>query len=433
MKRQQWYGISDKWKRARLTVLALTAVLILLSGTSLAASFDVVAQDISLGEEICLTVTHDVELWPLGWVHRVSIEGPDGYDGEHLLYGSFPQLSEFGSPSEFPTPAVAGEYAVSLWREVFDIKAGIWICTLVAQTTFTVTGGSPPTIICPGNIATNTDPGSCGAVVEWCVMASGDPMPTVTCIPASASTFPLGATTVTCTATNEYGSANCSFAVTVIDSESPTMSCPSELVLNCDNPEKEQAFSEWLNADIASDNCDLAVAISHDAPLFADLPIEGANGSGTIVTWTATDASGNTATCSSTVKLLDTTPPELAIVLTPSTLWPANHKLVEVTALIQAEDNYDPNPTIALVSISSNEPDETIGVGDGKTLADVQEAMFGDADLEFLLRAERQGTSGGRVYTISYTATDACGNVQLSTAEVLVPHRSPTGGHGTRN
>jgi len=43
-------------------------------------------------------------------------------------------------------------------------------------------------------------------------------------------------------------------------------------------------------------------------------------------------------------------------------------------------------------------------------------------NLIFQLRAERSGGGNGRVYTITYQVTDACGNSTVSTATVTVPH-----------
>ena len=45
------------------------------------------------------------------------------------------------------------------------------------------------------------------------------------------------------------------------------------------------------------------------------------------------------------------------------------------------------------------------------------------ADCESVhLRAERMGISNGRVYTITFEATDASGNGSTATAQVTVPH-----------
>jgi uncharacterized protein len=108
--------------------------------------------------------------------------------------------------------------------------------------------------------------------------------------------------------------------------------------------------------------------------------------------------------------------PTLEVTVSPDILKPANHKYVEVTATVVANDNFDPNPTITLVSVSSNEPDN--GLGDGDAPNDI---VIVD-NTTFWLRAERSGTGTGRVYTITYMVTDACGNSTIQSATVTVPH-----------
>jgi len=237
--------------------------------------------------------------------------------------------------------------------------------------------------------------------------------------------LPLGENVVALTVDDGEYTDTDTVLITVQDTTPPDVSCPGELVLNVDDPDAEATYVAWLLAATATDICDPAVCLSHDAPLFSEISVEGADGVGTVVTWTAMDASGNSGTCSSIVKLLDTAPPELTVTLTPDILWPANHKLVSITAVVAAVDNHDSAPAVWLVSIQSNEPDEARGVGDGSTRADIRDALPGTADFGFSLRAERQGASNGRIYTITYCATDVCGNVACVSREVIVPHRAP--------
>ena len=119
------------------------------------------------------------------------------------------------------------------------------------------------------------------------------------------------------------------------------------------------------------------------------------------------------------VAVVDTTAPQLSVSLSPSKLWSPNHKLVTITATIVASDTCDANPAIRLVSITSNEPDN--GLGDGDLPKDIQGAAFGTDDRTFQLRNERSGTGRGRIYTITYSATDASGNKTLRQATVSVP------------
>jgi hypothetical protein len=116
------------------------------------------------------------------------------------------------------------------------------------------------------------------------------------------------------------------------------------------------------------------------------------------------------------VGFCDAVPPVVEVSVTPDTLWPPDHKYVTVQTTVDISDNIDPNPTLTLVSVTSNEPDD--GLGDGDTPDDI---VVVD-DFTFKLRAERSGTGDGRVYTITYEATDACGNSTTATATVTVPH-----------
>ena len=72
---------------------------------------------------------------------------------------------------------------------------------------------------------------------------------------------------------------------------------------------------------------------------------------------------------------------------------------------------------MSLVSVTSNEPDDAAGNRDGNTRNDI---VVVDDD-SFRLRAERDDRGSGRVYTITYRATDSCGNSTTDSATVRVP------------
>lgn len=108
--------------------------------------------------------------------------------------------------------------------------------------------------------------------------------------------------------------------------------------------------------------------------------------------------------------------PILTLSATPQVLWPANHKLVTVRVTPQVRDDSDPSPRVELVSVTSSEPDN--GLGDGDTAGDIEIVD----DTTFRLRSERAGNGDGRVYTITYSASDRAGNRTLASTEVRVPH-----------
>jgi hypothetical protein len=137
-------------------------------------------------------------------------------------------------------------------------------------------------------------------------------------------------------------------------------------------------------------------------------------------TLTVSDNFGGNSTDAVNVTVADTTPPALSLSVAPSTLWPPNHRLVPIGATVTVTDACDAAPSIQLIAAISNEPDN--GLGDGNTSGDIQDAAVGTDDRAFLLRAERSGTGAGRIYTVTYRATDASSNVTVVSAQVVVPH-----------
>jgi hypothetical protein len=108
------------------------------------------------------------------------------------------------------------------------------ICTGL-PITFTITVNPSPTISCPANVTVNSQPGICGAVVNYpAATATGIPAPTITYSIPPGSVFPVGTTTVTATATNICGTATCTFTVTVVDVEPPVVTCPANITVSND-------------------------------------------------------------------------------------------------------------------------------------------------------------------------------------------------------
>ena len=191
--------------------------------------------------------------------------------------------------------------------------------TAVCSFTVTVTDVQPPSIVCPANIIRSTDAGQCGAVVAY-----SNPTYSDNCLlngPAglnhlmgglSNSTFPKGTTAIIWQATDGVGlTATCSFTITVNDTQKPNITCPAN---------QTRSTSLGLCSAVVTyptptgtDNCGLPAG----QPIWIS---GGTNASGntatfqkgiTNVTWRATDAAGNTQTCTFRVTVNDTEAPTL--------------------------------------------------------------------------------------------------------------------------
>lgn len=131
---------------------------------------------------------------------------------------------------------------------------------------------------------------------------------------------------------------------------------------------------------------------------------------------------GNPSSLTVPLESLDNTPPSLTVNLSPNILrLPDNktsspqpsRKAIAVHVSFTLKDDYDRKPEIKLESITANEPLEPDDIGD---------ASFGLDDRYLLLRADLKGDVD-RVYTVTYSATDASGNQTLASSTVTVPHQ----------
>ncbi|MGH8060151.1 MAG: hypothetical protein ACREOH_23420 [Candidatus Entotheonellia bacterium] len=100
---------------------------------------------------------------------------------------------------------------------------------------------------------------------------------------------------------------------------------------------------------------------------------------------------------------------------TPASLWPPNHKLLAVGIVGVSDPNND-QVTSSVTGVAQDEP--TNGLGDGDTAPDAVLNPNGSV----LVRAERSDTGNGRVYTVSFAATDGAGGECAGAVTVCVPH-----------
>ncbi len=275
--------------------------------------------------------------------------------------------------------------------------------------TVTVTDKTAPTVtVAPGSVTVEAT-GPTGAVVSYTVSASDlvEGVMTPTCSVASPRTFPIGATTVTCSATDSAGNTGAaSFTVTVRDTTPPVLTLPAPIVT-----EATSASGATVSyAASATDIVDLAVAPACTLASGSTFPVAV-----TTVTCTATDKAGNTSKGTFTVTVKDSTAPSVVEAATPTTLlWSPNKTMTPITVSGKVTD------VSRISSVAFSVWDEY-----GKVQPSGPVTLNADGTYSFTVKLEawRQGTdSNGRQYIITVTATDAYGNQGKATTQVWVPH-----------
>ena len=269
-------------------------------------------------------------------------------------------------------------------------------------------------IACPASVVAECEATS-GTPVDFAVAGSDNcdfDVPTH-CDHPAGSAFEIGQTTVSCVATTlDYRRAACTFGVDVTDTLPPEMQCPLTATLECSALGGVPSSDPLLLAiPTVKDECDSSPRIRTSLSL---IPVGE-----TTVTFAATDAFGNTSSCQTIVRVVDTVPPDISARLNPLVLWPPNHRMIPIEATVTATDVCSV-PSLALSSITSNESDN--GRGDGNSADDIQGASTGTPDFRFKLRAERSGSGNGRTYAVDYVAVDGSGNEKHVSTLVRVPH-----------
>jgi len=181
--------------------------------------------------------------------------------------------------------------------------------------------------------------------------------------------FPLGETIITWTAVDVMGNASTTEQkVIVVDNTAPILQTPEYIVIEAtsiDNNEIE------LGEAGATDNGEI-ISISNDAPEFFTL-------GDTIITWTVSDSSENTASDTQLVSVVDTTAPEIS---------PVDDLTYEATSI-------DEN-TVSL---------------DNPSVSDIQDVTITNDAPEFFPLGET---------VVTWTATDIVGNTSTTEQKVIV-------------
>jgi hypothetical protein len=134
-----------------------------------------------------------------------------------------------------------------------------------------------------------------------------------------------------------------------------------------------------------------------------------------------TFSDGNPINLTVPIDRLDNTPPRLTVILSPDTIVSQNNKLVAIKASFILKDDYDRMPEIKLESITASEFLEA---------NDIRDASYGLDDRYFKLLAASKSMDG-RIYIVTYSATDASGNQTIASATVTVTTPAAAPAFGT--
>ncbi len=311
----------------------------------------------------------------------------------------------------------------------------------------TVTDTTPPTVTAPADITTtNTTPnlgtGTANDLVDGSITPTND----------SPGTFPVGTTVVTWSATDTAGNTGTDTQNVTIteDTTPPVVTAPADVTTEATGPTTTVA----LGTGTANDDVDGSLVPTNDAPA-GGFPVGL-----TVVTWSATDSSGNTGTDTQNVTVTDTTPPTVTAPaditttnttpnlgtgtandlvdgsITPTNDAPATFPVGTTVVTWSATDTAgntgtdtqnvtiteDTTPPVvtapADVTTEATGPTTTVALGTGTANDDVDGSLVPTND------APAGGFPVG-LTVVTWSATDSSGNTGTDTQNVTVTDTTP--------
>ena len=263
---------------------------------------------------------------------------------------------------------------------------------------------------CPADLSVENIEGFCGTFVDYSDPVLAHPG-FVECDQASGAFFDVGNSGVSCTSVvgdgkqNQQRTASCSFNVAVEDTESPQITC-SEITVSTD-------------AGQCSASPDLNLSVSDNCPTLQDPISTPPDGSvfalgTTPYSATVADASGNIAGCSSTVTVVDNTPPDID----------CNTDGIHVRPGVSSSFRATATDACSVASLEVTSYDCWQVSKNGKKVDKTNDCVvsFSGADLNI------EYPSGvGTIIGWQVEATDGSGNVQTASCEVETqnPSRIP--------
>ena len=244
--------------------------------------------------------------------------------------------------------------------------------TTTAYQRITIVDSTSPTIISPENIAAEAiDPTM--NYIELGELSAVDSVGIESITNDKPIAFPFGSTIVTWTVTDTSGNiSQATQVVTLIDTTPPDIFAPSDIIAEATGSSNTMA---GLGEAIADDIIGIASITSHPSTLSVGE---------TIVTWTATDTSGNSATATQIVTIVDTTAPELIV---PEDVMISAFSLEMQVEIGEAEahDSVDLTPTI------TNDSPDTFHLGDTVVTWNVSDEFGNSASSQQIISVQPCG------------------------------------------
>lgn len=353
---------------------------------------------------------------------------------------------------------------------------------------------TPPSLSLPGDIAVVTEDGADGAVVTFAAIATdyANRNIPVHCAPVSGSLFPIGLTTVTCSAMDDRElTSTGTFTVTVtepVTGTPPVLTLPEDFTVEATSADGAVVtFTATAHDEIDGEVVAVCTPPSGSTFALGTTTVECSAGNqrgfvarGTFIvnvvaaappqlslpgnmTVEATSANGATVTFTATAT--DVVDGDVPVTCTPASgsTFPAGTTVVECSATssrgLTATGHFNVTVTVTdtdppvIISITAT-PNRLWPVN--KRLVDVVVTVnavddvdatltaritgvlvsenvpdtdwFLRNDLTAVLRADRNGKEQPRIYTLVVEVSDSSGNIATGTVNVTVPHDSSENG-----
>jgi|GEM_PF-2140139 len=341
-----------------------------------------------------------------GAIFSYPISSSDNCTGDTLI-----QISGLASGSLYPIGTTTNTFVAT------DSTGNTDTCSF----TVTIMDLESPVLNCPGDTILQNGSNMCGANYSYAITATdncpGDSIAQIQGL-ASGSIFPIGVTLNEFIVTDSAGNTDtCSFSVTVIDTTTPAILCPSSVNLNNDSG---QCGAIVTYSYVVTDNCGL-----QDTTLISGLPSGSLFPIGTTTnTIVVTDSNGNVDTCSFDIEVLDVEAPTF-VQCPGDTVLPTDSGMCSalINYSVQANDNcgVDSLFQISGLASGSNFPKgvtqniwvaiDSVGNTDtcsfSVTVEDLEHPMFTQCPSDTVLQTDSGLCTAN--FAFSYSASDNCG------------------------